>query len=508
MLYEPDLLTVGFDVYNVEAEALGCAGSASPRRTTSRRSRRARFAAGDDIRRAAASPIPQRAGRMPVFLEAGRRIQARHRGGDDRPRRAQRPVLHGLRARRRGAPADGPPGRPGLGIGLASRFLHGRRGQGLRPGVRRPRHWASSCSIPTPRRPSSRRRFTGEIVLPGDGRGHRLFPRRSGRSPRPVYHRRRYRLPSRRDSRDGDEQHSLRFPGRSAGRSSTGSGTGVLLRANLDPRLLLTAAPAAITAGRARSWRSAAAIPASFSGRESCPTTCRPEKVLAVRRRWTSLRLPAANAGISRLPPACDKSRLPASLLLCGKNSHARTRLDPDPPGSRPPRIPPPPGFPAARPRMTTAPATGGACGRSSSEAGLNAFLDYEIIETPPDPGHAAPGLQGLGPAGPPRVQIAARRPRGRRPRSAADPRHRRPQRLRHPPRPGGLAPLPQGPDAEPAVLPGPRARSSTISTIPARPAERALQGAFPRSQEPDPRGKDAVRGDGGFVARSIPGRS
>jgi uroporphyrinogen decarboxylase len=75
-LYEPDVLTVGCDVYNIEAEAAGA---------------RVRFYETNDVPsiagrplrpgqdvRALAIPDPERCGRMPVFLEAGRRIQARH----------------------------------------------------------------------------------------------------------------------------------------------------------------------------------------------------------------------------------------------------------------------------------------------------------------------------------------------------------------------------------------------------------------------------------------------
>jgi len=75
-LYEPDALTVGCDVYNIEAEAAGA---------------RVRFRETNDVPSIAERPLrpgqdvrslpipdPERCGRMPVFLEAGRRIQARH----------------------------------------------------------------------------------------------------------------------------------------------------------------------------------------------------------------------------------------------------------------------------------------------------------------------------------------------------------------------------------------------------------------------------------------------
>ena len=74
-LYGPDILTVGCDVYNVEAEAAGA---------------RVRFPRGNDVPAIEERPLqpggaiaalplpdPERCGRMPVFLEAGRRVQAR-----------------------------------------------------------------------------------------------------------------------------------------------------------------------------------------------------------------------------------------------------------------------------------------------------------------------------------------------------------------------------------------------------------------------------------------------
>jgi uroporphyrinogen decarboxylase len=74
-LYEPDMLTVGVDVYNVEAEALGCAVSyPETNDVPSIVSRAVRI--GDDVARFRV-PDPASAGRMPIFLEAGRRVHAR-----------------------------------------------------------------------------------------------------------------------------------------------------------------------------------------------------------------------------------------------------------------------------------------------------------------------------------------------------------------------------------------------------------------------------------------------
>ncbi len=74
-LYRPDLLVVGCDVYNVEAEAAGC---------------KVRFYESDDVPSISERtvevkddvaklrlPDPEKDGRMPVCLEAGKRIQAR-----------------------------------------------------------------------------------------------------------------------------------------------------------------------------------------------------------------------------------------------------------------------------------------------------------------------------------------------------------------------------------------------------------------------------------------------
>ncbi|MDD8027609.1 MAG: uroporphyrinogen decarboxylase family protein, partial [Acidobacteriota bacterium] len=71
-IYEPDALTIGLDVYNVEAEAVGA---------------RVRFSDGPEVPVIEGRPLrpggslglplpdPERSGRMPVFLEAGRRLQ-------------------------------------------------------------------------------------------------------------------------------------------------------------------------------------------------------------------------------------------------------------------------------------------------------------------------------------------------------------------------------------------------------------------------------------------------
>ena len=75
-LYQPDILTVGLDVYNIEAEAAGA---------------RVRFFETNDVPSLESPPLrpgqnvgllplpdPERSGRMYVFLEAGRRVASRH----------------------------------------------------------------------------------------------------------------------------------------------------------------------------------------------------------------------------------------------------------------------------------------------------------------------------------------------------------------------------------------------------------------------------------------------
>jgi uroporphyrinogen decarboxylase len=74
-IYAPDMLTVGVDVYNVEAEALGCAVSYPDTRDVPSIASRI-LRPGDDLSRLRV-PDPATAGRMPVFLEAGQRVHAR-----------------------------------------------------------------------------------------------------------------------------------------------------------------------------------------------------------------------------------------------------------------------------------------------------------------------------------------------------------------------------------------------------------------------------------------------
>jgi uroporphyrinogen decarboxylase len=74
-IYSPDLLTVGCDVYNIEAEALGCEVRFSEANDVPSIARRA-VRPGDDVSRLRV-PDPARAGRMPVCLETGRRAHMR-----------------------------------------------------------------------------------------------------------------------------------------------------------------------------------------------------------------------------------------------------------------------------------------------------------------------------------------------------------------------------------------------------------------------------------------------
>ena len=75
LTYEPDMLTVGVDVYDVEAEALGCAVSFPETSDVPSIVTRV-LSPGDDLARLRV-PDPGSAGRMPVFLEAGGRVHVR-----------------------------------------------------------------------------------------------------------------------------------------------------------------------------------------------------------------------------------------------------------------------------------------------------------------------------------------------------------------------------------------------------------------------------------------------
>lgn len=74
-IYRPDMLVVGCDVYNVEAEAAGCRVRFSEENGVPSISEGV-IEPGGDISRLR-FPDPERDGRMPVCLEAGERIQAR-----------------------------------------------------------------------------------------------------------------------------------------------------------------------------------------------------------------------------------------------------------------------------------------------------------------------------------------------------------------------------------------------------------------------------------------------
>jgi uroporphyrinogen decarboxylase len=77
-IYDADMITVGVDVYNVEAEALGCLVRYYPSNDVPSIESRV-LEPGDGLDRLRL-PDPRRAGRMPVFLEAGLLAQARFGG--------------------------------------------------------------------------------------------------------------------------------------------------------------------------------------------------------------------------------------------------------------------------------------------------------------------------------------------------------------------------------------------------------------------------------------------
>jgi uroporphyrinogen decarboxylase len=72
-LYSPDLLTVGCDVYNLEAEAAGCQVEFFD--TPDVPAVRTRIVRPGDKISGLRMPDPERDGRMPVALEAGRRVR-------------------------------------------------------------------------------------------------------------------------------------------------------------------------------------------------------------------------------------------------------------------------------------------------------------------------------------------------------------------------------------------------------------------------------------------------
>lgn len=74
-IYEPDMLVVGCDVYNVEAEAAGCTVSYPDSNDVPAVRGRA-VHVGDDLS-SLRVPDPQKDGRMPLHLEVGIRIQER-----------------------------------------------------------------------------------------------------------------------------------------------------------------------------------------------------------------------------------------------------------------------------------------------------------------------------------------------------------------------------------------------------------------------------------------------
>lgn len=78
--YEPDLLVIGCDIYNVEAEAAGCEVYYPETNDVPAVERRA-LRVADEISRLKL-PDPEKDGRMPLHLEVGQRIHKRF--GKDR----------------------------------------------------------------------------------------------------------------------------------------------------------------------------------------------------------------------------------------------------------------------------------------------------------------------------------------------------------------------------------------------------------------------------------------
>jgi uroporphyrinogen decarboxylase len=278
-LYEPDALTVGCDVYNVEAEAAGA---------------RVRFYETNDVPsiegrplrpgqdvRALPLPDPERCGRMPVFLEAGRRIQARH-GADVLVRGAlsapfsmacelvgDEPLLTAL--------LDEPEWAASL-LDFCSVAVeaYGKafvdRGMGV---ILFDSHAAPPLVSPSLYR---------DIILPPTARTIAYF-RDNLAVPLVPYI-------------IGGDTASLLGAILATGTNNVLCdfkadlpafverlmGAPVFLRANLDPRLLETAEPAAITAAARRVLEIGARQPRFLLGTGILPYDLPPEKVLAVRR--------------------------------------------------------------------------------------------------------------------------------------------------------------------------------------------------------------------------------
>jgi uroporphyrinogen decarboxylase len=277
-LYRPDLIVVGCDVYNVEAEAAGCevrftASNDVPSIVTRV------LRPGDDTAKLPL-PDPEKDGRMPVFLEAGRRA-GESLGGEIVVRGALSAPFS-IAAELVGAEAlllallDDPDwvGRL-LERTAAMAMAYGRafreRGLGVilfdshaAPPLVPPRLYEKIVLPPTA---SVITYFRRELGIP-------LVPYIMGGDTAPLLD---LILATGTNNILCDFRADLSaFVARLAGRS-------VLLRANIDPRFLLSAAPDEIRARTGEVLAVGRRHPGFLLGTGILPYDLRPEKVLAVR---------------------------------------------------------------------------------------------------------------------------------------------------------------------------------------------------------------------------------
>ena len=273
-VYEPDALTVGLDVYNVEAEAAGA---------------KVRFFDGPDVPIVTGRPLrpgqdvgllplpdPERSGRMPVFLEAGRRLQA-YVGGEVLVRGAlsapfsmaaellgDEPLLLSL--------LDEPDWAASLlDFCAVAVQAYGKafadRGLGV---ILFDSHAAPPLVSPAPLSPPH----------PAPDRpGHRLFPPRARASrwspTSSAATRRPFCRPSWRPGRTISSATSRPTwrPSWAVSRTPVSSSGPTWTRASFWPPPRRPLKPA-----RPKSWPSGPSVPASCWGPASCPSTCRPPR--------------------------------------------------------------------------------------------------------------------------------------------------------------------------------------------------------------------------------------
>ncbi|MCX6559779.1 MAG: hypothetical protein NTZ26_04625 [Candidatus Aminicenantes bacterium] len=286
-IYEPDALTVGLDVYNVEAEAVGA---------------KVRFFDGSEVPVIEGKlvrpgqdvgflplPDPERSGRMPVFLEAGRRLQAY--AGDEVLIRGALSAPYSMAAELVGDEAliiammDQPDWVASLldfcavAIQVYGRAFV-RRGLGV---ILFDSHAAPPLISPSLYRriilPSTARvvsYFRGELGVP-------LVPYIIGGDTTPL-------LAGILET--GTNNILCDFKADLGHFQDLVADPAVLVRANLDPRFLLSASPKEIEARTAEILQIGLRRPGFMLGTGILPIDVLPEKVLAVRRALVKAAIP------------------------------------------------------------------------------------------------------------------------------------------------------------------------------------------------------------------------